>query len=130
MKHVTPVTVRTYECDSYGHVNHAVFVNYLEHARVEFLKAASFDYPGLVAAGFATVISRLEISYLAPAYAGDHLAIETEPKSIQRLSGIFRQTIRRDATSIAEAEIRWCVVNPAGRPARPPAQFDLRKLAS
>ena len=34
MKHATRLTVRPYECDSYGHVNHAVYVNYLEHARI------------------------------------------------------------------------------------------------
>jgi hypothetical protein len=58
MKHTTPLTVRPYECDSYGHVNHAVYVNYLEHARMQFLLAAGFDFKGLVAAGFFMIVSR------------------------------------------------------------------------
>lgn len=29
--------VRSYELDSFGHVNNAVFLNYLEHARTEYL---------------------------------------------------------------------------------------------
>ena len=29
--------VRSYECDSYGHVNNAVYLNYLEFARMSAL---------------------------------------------------------------------------------------------
>lgn len=129
MRHVTQLTVRTYECDSYGHVNHAVFVNYLEHARMQHLRAAQFDYDGLIAAGYFTVIARLNIAYQAPAYAGDELEIETEPIRLRRVSGTVRQTIRRGDTVIAQAEVHWCVVNTNGQPARPPAPFDLRRLA-
>lgn len=128
MKHITPLTVRPYECDSYGHVNHAVYVNYLEHARMEFLHAAGFDYEGLIAAGFFTVISRLDISYRSPAYAGDALEIETESREVRRVSGIFHQRIRRGDSAVAEADVHWGVVDAAGRPARPPEKFDLRRL--
>ncbi|HAL92706.1 MAG TPA: 4-hydroxybenzoyl-CoA thioesterase [Verrucomicrobia bacterium] len=129
MKHVTPLTVRPYECDSYGHVNHAVYVNYLEHARMQFLHALGFDYKGLVAAGFFTVISRLDISYRSPAFADDELAIETEPAEMRRVSGLFHQVIRRGEAVIAQADIHWCVVDGNGRPARPPEAYDLRRLA-
>ena len=128
MKHVTPLTVRPYECDSYGHVNHAIYVNYLEHARMQFLLAAGFDFKGLVAAGFYMIVSRLDISYRAPAFAEDELAIESEPRETRRVSGTTHQTIRRGATVIAEAEVHWCVIDRNGRPGRPPENFDLRKL--
>jgi acyl-CoA thioester hydrolase len=128
MKHVIPLTVRSYECDSYGHVNHAVYVNYLEHARMQFLQAAGYDYNGLVAEGFFTVISRVDISYRRPAYAGEALAIETDLAATQRISGRFHQTIRRGEDVVVAADVYWCVVNRAGRPARPPERFDLRRL--
>jgi YbgC/YbaW family acyl-CoA thioester hydrolase len=128
MKHTTRLTVRSYECDSYGHVNHAVHVNYLEHARVQFLYAAGFDYKGMIAAGFFMVIARLDIVYRLPAYADDELAIETEPRETRRISGAIHQIIRRDEELIAEADLAWCVVDGAGRPARPPAEYDLRRL--
>ena len=32
------IEVRTSELDSFGHVNHAVYLNYFEHARFEALK--------------------------------------------------------------------------------------------
>ena len=128
MKHTTTLTVRPYECDSYGHVNHAVYVNYLEHARMQFLHAAGYDYQGLIAAGFSTVISRLDIAYRAPAYADDTLVIETASAETRRVSGTFQQAIRRGETLIAEATVHWCVVDAAGHPARPPEKFDLRHL--
>ena len=128
MKHATPLTVRPYECDSYGHVNHAVYVNYLEHARMQFLHEAGFDYKGLIAAGFFTVITRADLSYRSPAYADDALVIETEPTSMRRVSGVFHQIVRRGDTVVAEADIHWCVVDRAGRPTKPPETFDLRRL--
>lgn len=128
MKHLTPLTVRPYECDSYGHVNHAVYVNYLEHARMQFLHAAGFDYKGMIADGFFTVISRMDVSYRSPAYADDALEIETEATGIRRIGGTFHQVIRRGDTTVAEADVYWCMVNGDGRPARPPEKYDLRRL--
>ena len=128
MKQATSLTVRPYECDSYGHVNHAVYVNYLEYARMQFLHAAGYDYKGLLAAGFFTVIARLDISYRSPAYADDALEIETEATGIRRIGGMFHQVIRRSDTTVAEADVYWCMVNGDGRPARPPEKYDLRRL--
>ena len=128
MKHATSLTVRPYECDSYGHVNHAVYVNYLEYARMQFLQAAGFDYKGLIAAGFFTVIARLDISYRAPAYADDVLEIATESTETRRIGGTFHQTIRRGETVVAEADVHWCMVNGEGHPVRPPEKYDLRRL--
>jgi len=39
------VTVRSYEIDSNGHVNHAVYHQYGEHARSEQLLAAGYTLP-------------------------------------------------------------------------------------
>jgi acyl-CoA thioester hydrolase len=128
MKHVTPLTVRPYECDSYGHVNHAVYVNYLEYARMQFLHAVGFEYKRMIAAGYFTVIARLDISYRSPAYADDELEIETTSRKMRRASGIFQQVIRRGGDVIAEADVHWCLVDEQGRPVRMPEAFDLRNL--
>ena len=129
MKHTTTLTVRPYECDSYGHVNHAIYVNYLEHARMQFLHAVGFDYKRMIAAGYFTVISRLDISYRSPAYADDALEIETESQKVRRVRGVFHQVIQRGPEIIAEADVYWCLVDAQGRPVRLPEMFDLGKLA-
>ena len=79
MKDVLELEVRPYECDSYGHVNHSVYVNYLEYARLKWLHAAGWNYEGLLAAGYFTYITGLEIRYRAQARCGDLLRIESEP---------------------------------------------------
>ena len=43
MAHESTLTTRSYECDSYGHVNNAVYLNYLEFARIRFLNTANTE---------------------------------------------------------------------------------------
>ena len=71
MKITSSLTVRTYECDSYGHVNNAVYVNFLEFGRMEFLRGINFDYKGFIQAGSFLYISHIDIHYKASAYLDD-----------------------------------------------------------
>jgi len=53
----TRMRVRDYECDLQGIVNNAVYQNYLEHARHEFLHEVGIDFaqlPLLPASSWAT----------------------------------------------------------------------------
>ncbi|MDR1784906.1 MAG: acyl-CoA thioesterase [Spirochaetaceae bacterium] len=112
MKHRVCHVVRTYECDSYGHVNNAVYLNYLEYARREFLTAAGFDYRGLLAAGYLIYITHIDIHYRAQAVLDDRLIIEAEPLKLRKVSGVFRQRVlKEDGTVCADAEVTWACVN-------------------
>jgi acyl-CoA thioester hydrolase len=73
------LTVRTYECDSYNHVNNANYLNYLEYARYEFLKDIGFDYIKAVREGYGVYIARIEIDYKKPAFTDDVLVIKSRP---------------------------------------------------
>lgn len=121
----TPLVVRSYECDSYGHVNNANYVHYLEYARGEYMKAVHFDYPRLIAEGYFTVITRIDIAYRASAFAEDELDIETYPVERRHIAGAFRQVIRKGEAVVADATVSWCIANHSGRPVRPPAWADL-----
>ena len=124
--HVTALTVRPYECDPYGHVNHANYLHYLEVARLDYMRAVGFDYHGLLAAGYIMPITRIDISYRAAALSEDDLTIESTPIAVRRVTGSMKQTIRRADTVIAEATVEWCIVTRDGHPARPPSAYDLR----
>lgn len=130
MKHITEVTVRPYECDSYNHVNNAVYLNYLEHARMDFLHAAGFDYDGVVKAGFYLYVTHIDIYYKASAFLADTLRIESYPTKLRHVTGEFRQTIRKeDGTVCAEATVAWASVAKDGRPAKLPEQFLVPELS-
>jgi acyl-CoA thioesterase FadM len=46
--HKTVVKVRFHEVDMLGVCNNAVFINYFEHARLEYVKAAGLIPPGRI----------------------------------------------------------------------------------
>nr|AGS54424.1 thioesterase family protein [uncultured bacterium contig00218] len=76
--------VRTYECDSYKHVNNANYLNYLEYARYEYLKDIGFDYEKAIKAGYGVYIARIEIDYKMPAFTDDTLVIKSKPVKKRR----------------------------------------------
>ncbi|MDD7967421.1 acyl-CoA thioesterase [Actinomycetospora lemnae] len=71
----TTVTVRGYECDANGHVNHAVYHQYGEHGRTEALRAAGIDVPDLTAVGLGPVILESTVRFLAELRVGDEVEV-------------------------------------------------------
>jgi acyl-CoA thioester hydrolase len=122
------LTVRTYECDSYGHVNNANYLNYLEYARYELLKTIGFDYPAAIAAGYGVYIARVEIDYKRSAVPDDVLLIRSWPIKKGAVSGIIAQRISRGDDVIAEAEVTWAFVDSHGVPTRIPKEWDMPGL--
>jgi acyl-CoA thioester hydrolase len=124
MKHVAKLTVRSYELDSYNHVNNAVYLQYLEFARMEYLRAIGFDYPGLYVAGYFLFVTHIDIRYKVPARLFDELSIEVEPIKLGKVSGTFRQRIVNQKGDLcAEADVSWGCVDTTGRPTKIPDEF-------
>ena len=118
------LTVRTYECDSYGHVNNANYLNYLEVARYQFLKDVDFDYPAMIKAGYGIYVARVEIDYKKPAVADDELLLKTRPIKKGAVSGIMAQEIWRGADLLATAKVTWAFVDSKGVPSKIPPEWD------
>jgi acyl-CoA thioester hydrolase len=118
------LTVRTYECDSYGHVNNANYLNYLEYARYEYLRAIGFDYNATVKAGYGIYIARVEVEYKKPAFTDDTLTIVSWAVKKGAVSGDIAQEIRRGETLVASAKVTWAFVDSRGVPVRIPPEFD------
>ena len=68
--------VRDYECDMAGIVNNSVYMNYLEHARHEFIKTIGLDFKELLQAGIFTVVARADLSYKTPLRSGDSFTVK------------------------------------------------------
>jgi acyl-CoA thioester hydrolase len=60
------MSVRDYECDMQGIVNNAVFQNYLETARHDFLLSRDVDFADLIARGVIVIVTRAELDYKKP----------------------------------------------------------------
>ncbi|MDR2619016.1 MAG: acyl-CoA thioesterase [Treponema sp.] len=120
--------VRSYECDSYGHVNNANYLNYLEYARYEFLKSIGFDYPGAIKAGYGVYVARVEIDYKKSAFTDDTLIIKSWPVKKGAVSGVIAQRILRGEDIIVEARVTWAFVDSKGVPAKLPPEWDLPGL--
>ena len=127
-KHRTTLTVRSYECDSYGHVNNAVYLNYLEVARHEMLAALGMDYAGMRSEGFGLVVARIDIRYRRPAVEGDELTILSHATKRLRVGGIIAQRVLKGEDLIAEADVTWVSIDERGRAAPMPEEFDVEGL--
>lgn len=122
------VEVRSYELDSFGHANHAVFLNYLEFARFEALKGAGFPYQDIVARGWGIYVVRIEVDYLKEARLGQRLLVRTWAGGYKRSSMTLVQQITLDAdpsVEVARARVTAVWIGPDGRPMRVPPEVRL-----
>lgn len=122
------VTVRSYELDALGHVNHAVYLNYLELARYDALEAGGFPAAALAREGWSIVVVRAELEYLRPCFQGDVLRIRTRVEEFRRSSMVVGQTVHRlepgAATAPApalRARVTAVWIGKQGRPGRIPS---------
>ena len=122
MKYIfeTEMTVRDYECDLQGIVNNAVYQNYLEHARHEFLHDAGVDFVQLCEKGIDAVVTRIEIDYKSPLKPSDVFVVRLGVRRQGRLRFVFDQAIVRKADGglVAEAQVH-AVLTRNGRPVAP-----------
>ncbi len=121
------MAVRDYECDLQGVVNNAVYQNYLEHARHEYLKSISIDFAALASQGINLVVTRVEIDYKLSLTSGDRFMIEVRPERLSPLRIGFRQDIYRlpDRKPVLKALVTGTALNAQGRPQLPKALEEL-----
>jgi acyl-CoA thioester hydrolase len=122
------IRVRTYECDSNGHVNNATYLNYLEYGRFEFLRDIGFDYQLMLKEGYGIFVARVEIDYKRPAMMDDEILIQSWPLKKGAVSGVIGQKITRGDDIIAEAKVTWAFVDANGLPAKLPPEFNISLL--
>ena len=73
--------VRFRDCDSFGHVNNAVYLTYLEQARFAYWQRLSG--PG---AARNIILARVECDYRKPAVAGDRLVVRLRVTAVGKSS--------------------------------------------
>ena len=113
--------VRDYECDLQGIVNNAVYQNYLEHARHQFLKSLGIDFAEVTERGIYIVVVRAEIDYRRSLKSGDTFWVGIDVRRISRLKFAFLQKIFRapDDELMVTAKIIGAAISANGRPVLP-----------
>jgi acyl-CoA thioester hydrolase len=113
--------VRSYELDSNGHVNNAVYLAYAEEVAVMHAETLGFGREWTVAQGGAWVVRKHEITYHRPARFGQELELTTTVVGMRGARAERRTTISLiDGVLLAEIATEWVWVRGDGRPTRVP----------
>ncbi|MGJ8688171.1 MAG: acyl-CoA thioesterase [Gammaproteobacteria bacterium] len=113
--------VRDYECDLQGIVNNAVYQNYLEHARHQFLKTRDVDFVALTATGVHVMVIKAELNYLRSLRPGDEFAVSVVTERVSRLRMGFKQsiTLKSCGTVVMNAYLTVAAIDARGKPCFP-----------
>lgn len=86
------MAVRDYECDMQGIVNNAIYQNYMEHTRHEFIKTLGLNFTELCEQGIDVVVARIEIAF-KNSLRGDDRFISCVKLKNEGIKYIFDQAI-------------------------------------
>lgn len=118
------VPVRPTDLDSNGHVNNAVYVEYLQCGRWAWLDRVGLPRATLRAAGITVVVARLEVDFEREIGEGDVATVAVAVERVGDKSLTLTQAIvRSDGVRAARAKVVLVAFDPATRRSRewPPA---------
>ena len=119
-----PIRVYYEDTDSGGVVYHSNYLNFMERARTEWLRAMGFEQTTLKEEyGVIIVVHSLSISFKKPAYFNDMLVVHSTLSNTGYSSIDMTQTIKRDGILLIEAQVKAAFVDavtfkPVGIPAK------------
>lgn len=107
-----PIRVYYEDTDSGGVVYHANYLNFMERARTEWLRALGFEQPILkTELGIIFVVHSMNITFKSPAFFNDMLEIKSRRIKIGFGSMEFLQTIIRNQQVLLEATVKLACVD-------------------
>ena len=113
-----PIDVRFSDLDSSGHVNNAVFISYLEHARYKWwasmLNGRDFKEDGFL-------IARVEMDYRKPILLGDTVRVDLRVTQIGNTSFALSYKVVRDPGEVVLSEAQTVQVSMDFQTQRPRA---------
>jgi acyl-CoA thioester hydrolase len=104
--------VRYYECDSYGHVNHANYVRYMVEAAFGAAASVGYDETRLRQMQVAWFAREHDITYLRPLYFGDTVTVRTWVADFRRVRSLRQYELsNQHGELVATAQTDWIYVN-------------------
>ena len=125
--HVVDIDVRDADIDAYGHVNNAVYLQWLDRAAWSHSAALGLSIADCTRLRRGMAALRIEIDYVRAALPGDRVAVATWiVESDRRLRVTRRFQIRHagDGGTLARATTQYVCLNlDTGRAVRMPSEF-------
>ena len=123
-EHHFALTVYFEDTDTAGIVYYANYLNFIERARSDMLRAAQIDQKAeLDASGSAYAVAEVDIKYRRPAYLGDDLVIVSTIQAVRAASVTIHQRVMRGTDRIADATVTAAFLTPDQRPQRQPRSW-------
>lgn len=103
-----PIVVRSYELDSLGHVNHAVYHQYAEVARMSAFTAAGCEWDGMIDQRVSPVLLSTTVHFRRELRANEPLEVTCEVKfGTGKTFNVDSLILKADGTVAAEV---YCIV--------------------
>src|SRR5688500_8534586 len=119
------LTIHIYpgDCDTAGHVNHAVLLTFLERARWAALEK-HMPFRDYIKRSQWAVVRHVDIAYSNPALPGDDFIVRTGLVGIGNTSFTVKQVAKNQRGGIiCEATIVYVTLSPEGKPMPVPAEW-------
>ena len=124
------IKVRYCETDQMGLVHHGSYINYFEEARISWISNLGFSYSEMENSGIILPVSKLNVSYLRPAYFDDDLVVNVELAEMPTSRLIFNYTIKnKDEVVVTGTTVLAFLNKETKRPVRCP-DYMLEKVNS
>jgi len=115
------LTTRSYEMDSLGHANNAVYLNYLEHCRMQWLYSQGITAGDFQRLQIFPVIANININYIHELTDGQTITVTVKTEEQTGRKIIFYQTILNEAGILcAEAHVTVVWLGPDRKVIPPP----------
>ncbi|MGP3691419.1 acyl-CoA thioesterase [Streptomyces sp. IBSNAI002] len=124
------VQTRAYETDRQGHLNQAVYMQYAEHARWQFLQAAGLTPDVLSDAGIGPVLLKASVRFQRELRAGDEVDVGCAISGGQgKLVELTQRFLTPDGISAARIDCVIGLLDLTTRRLLPDPRATLRELA-
>lgn len=119
------LTIHIYpgDCDTAGHVNHAVMLTLLERARWAALEK-HMPFEDYIRRSQWAVVRHIDVSYSSPALPGDDFSVKTGLEAVGNTSFTVRQVAtNQKGALVCQAKIVYVTLTPEGRPMPVPEEW-------
>ncbi|QCR33427.1 thioesterase family protein [Lysinibacillus sp. SGAir0095] len=120
MNSITEIVVKEEDIDSLGHVNHMIYLQYLQAGRTDWFKKTGLSFEKLNKRNIESVVLKLEILYKQEAKVDERLIVKTIPLRLGNTSFVFEQKILNQREEvITEATVTEVMFDLITRKSRP-----------